>query len=141
MSNGFRILTFPGFSLMSGSTWWKRREMEHSIPISGYSQQVAASTGRAGGKESHPHLLRAQPSCNLDRKRSTCSGVNACGTVALCCAVRVVCLMHQKSKLVCSVRLKLKKARRRRRRLMVVASPWLWSVTRDAGIGARRCLG
>jgi hypothetical protein len=27
MSIGLRVLAFPGFSLMSGSTWWKRREM------------------------------------------------------------------------------------------------------------------
>jgi hypothetical protein len=84
---------------MSGSTWWKRREIEHGIPVSRHPQQVATSTRRAGGEDGHPHLLYTQPSRSLNRKRSTCSGVSACRSTLL--AAKVVCLMHQKSKLVC----------------------------------------
>jgi hypothetical protein len=106
-SIGLRVLAFPGFSLMSGSTWWKRREIEHGIPVSRHTQQVATSTRRAGGEDGHPHLLYTQPSLSLNRKRSTCSGVSACSSTLL--AAKVVCLMHQKSRLVCSVRFGLEK--------------------------------
>jgi hypothetical protein len=99
MSIGLRVLAFPGFSLMSGSTWWKRREMEHGISVSRHPQQVATSTRRADGEDDHPRLLYTHPSRSLNRKRSTCSGMSACSSTLL--AAKVVCLMHQESKLVC----------------------------------------
>lgn len=81
--------------------------MEHDISISRLPRQVATSTRRAGGEDGHPHLLYTQPSRNRNRKRSTCSGVNACSNTLL--ATEVVGLMHQKSKLVCSIRFGLGK--------------------------------
>ena len=81
--------------------------MEYDISVFRHPRQVATSARRAGGEDSHPHILCTQPSRSINRKRSTCTGGNACSSTLL--AAKVVCLMHQESKLVCSVGFGLEK--------------------------------